>query len=129
MSTQYQALAPETTAQGGSGTTAASFADATHASAKALALLRIATGFVFLWAFADKLFGFGYATQPANAWMNGGSPTRGFLSHVDVGPFESTLRGWAGAPWADWLFMLAWPASASRSWPASACESRPQPQP
>lgn len=73
---------------------------------RSLAVLRIATGLIFLWAFADKLFGLGYATPTERAWINGGSPTRGFLGHVSVGPFESTFQSWAGAAWADWLFML-----------------------
>ena len=34
----------------------------TRTAARALAVLRIATGFVFLWAFLDKTFGLGYAT-------------------------------------------------------------------
>nr|WP_245901000.1 hypothetical protein [Prauserella shujinwangii] len=71
-----------------------------------VAVLRIATGFVFLWAFLDKTFGWGYATTAERAWINGGSPTEGFLSGVEVGPFAGTLRSWAGAGWADWLFML-----------------------
>ena len=75
-------------------------------AARSLAVLRIATGLVFLWAFADKFFGLGYATPAERSWINGGSPTNGFLGHVSVGPFESTFHGWAGAAWADWLFML-----------------------
>ncbi|WP_410675080.1 DoxX family membrane protein [Amycolatopsis sp. cmx-4-68] len=73
---------------------------------KALAVLRVVTGFVFLWAFLDKLFGLGYATPAKGAWLSGGSPTKGFLSSVHVGPFESMFHTWAGAWWADWLFML-----------------------
>jgi len=73
---------------------------------KALAVLRVVTGFVFLWAFLDKLFGLGYATPSKGAWISGGSPTRGFLSSVHVGPFESMFNSWAGTWWADWLFML-----------------------
>ena len=73
---------------------------------KALAVLRVVTGFVFLWAFLDKLFGLGYATPSKGAWISGGSPTRGFLSSVHVGPFESMFHSWAGTWWADWLFML-----------------------
>ncbi|WP_326947951.1 DoxX family membrane protein [Amycolatopsis sp. NBC_01307] len=73
----------------------------------ALAVLRIVMGLTFLWAFLDKLFGLGYSTSPAQAWISGGSPTKGFLGHVQVGPMQSTLRDWAGAGWADWLFMLA----------------------
>ena len=78
----------------------------TTAAARALAVLRIALGFVFLWAFLDKTFGFGYATPSAKAWINGGSPTKGFLSSVDVGPLQSFFHSIAGAAWADWLFML-----------------------
>lgn len=78
----------------------------TTTAGKLTAVLRIATGFVFLWAFLDKTFGFGYATTTERAWLNGGSPTRGFLSGVDVGPLDGMLRSWAGAAWADWLFML-----------------------
>ena len=78
----------------------------TTTAAKVVAVLRIATGLLFLWAFLDKTFGWGYATTSQNAWINGGSPTKGFLSSVDVGPLASMLRSWAGAPWADWLFML-----------------------
>ncbi|GAA4607550.1 thiosulfate dehydrogenase [quinone] large subunit [Actinoplanes octamycinicus] len=78
----------------------------TVAAARSLAVLRIALGFVFLWAFLDKTFGWGYATPSERAWLNGGSPTKGFLSGVDVGPFQSFFTSIAGAAWADWLFMI-----------------------
>jgi thiosulfate dehydrogenase [quinone] large subunit len=78
----------------------------TDVGAMSLAVLRIATGLLFLWAFFDKAFGLGYATQEKNAWFSGGSPTKGFLGRVNVGPFESTFRDWAGAWWADTLFMV-----------------------
>lgn len=78
---------------------------ATGTAAYALASLRLLTGFVFLWAFLDKTFGFGYATRSGNGWIDGGSPTEGFLSRVAVRPMESTFHDWAGATWADWLFM------------------------
>ncbi|MFE0731480.1 hypothetical protein ACFW2X_25170 [Streptomyces antibioticus] len=79
----------------------------THtARAYALASLRLLTGFVFLWAFLDKTFGLGYATGSGKSWIDGGSPTKGFLGSVAVGPMESTFHSWAGEPWADWLFML-----------------------
>lgn len=71
-----------------------------------LAALRFGVGFVFLWAFFDKVFGLGYSTTSERAWINGGSPTKGFLSNVFVGPFASTFRSIAGDAWADWLFML-----------------------
>jgi thiosulfate dehydrogenase [quinone] large subunit len=78
----------------------------TTTAAKALAVLRITTGFVFLWAFLDKAFGLGYSTPTARAWINGGSPTKGFLTSVDVGPFQSAAHAIAGTWWADSLFMV-----------------------
>ncbi|GAY07334.1 DoxX family membrane protein [Pseudonocardia sp. N23] len=78
-----------------------------RAAAITLAALRIGVGFVFLWAFLDKTFGLGYATGTAKAWVQGGSPTKGFLGSVDVGPLQSMFHTWAGTWWADWLFMLA----------------------
>lgn len=73
---------------------------------RVLAALRIATGFIFLWAFLDKTFGLGYSTPSARAWIHGGSPTKGFLSNVEVGPLQSFFHSIAGNPVADWLFML-----------------------
>jgi thiosulfate dehydrogenase [quinone] large subunit len=71
-----------------------------------LAGLRLALGWIFLWAFLDKLLGLGHETPSANAWINGGSPTKGFLGKAVSGPFEGFYHSIAGAPWADWLFML-----------------------
>jgi thiosulfate dehydrogenase [quinone] large subunit len=70
-----------------------------------LAALRIAVGFIFLWSFLDKLLGLGYAVPSDRAWVNGGSPTEGFLSSISVGPLEGTFHDWAGQAWVDWLFM------------------------
>jgi thiosulfate dehydrogenase [quinone] large subunit len=70
------------------------------------AVVRIVMGLVFAWAFLDKTFGLGYATPGERAWLGGGSPTKGFLGNLDHGPFAAMFRGWAGAGWADWLFML-----------------------
>ena len=91
---------------------------------RALAVLRIAFGVTFLWAFLDKTFALGFSTgaqfaedgsrtgidfmaQDA-AWLNGGSPTEGFLSFgvpVD-NPFHGFFTSLAGQAWVDWLFML-----------------------
>jgi len=68
--------------------------------------LRLAIGFEFLWAFLDKTFGFGYTTSSAQAWIHGGSPTRGFLSGVHIGPLQGTFHWLAGMTAVDWLFML-----------------------
>ncbi len=71
-----------------------------------LAALRIALGWIFLWAFIDKLFGLGFATEPQNAWLAGGSPTRGFLTYATTGPFAPFHQSIAGNPMVDFLFMF-----------------------
>ncbi len=68
--------------------------------------LRLVMGFIFLWAFLDKVFGFGLATQSEAAWINGGSPTTGFLTNAVHGPFADVFKGLAGSAIVDWLFML-----------------------
>ena len=91
----------------------------THSAArKGLAVLRIAYGFTFLWAFFDKLLALGFHTgydQDGNldrfgpaAWVNGGSPTEGFLSFgvPEDNPFKSVFTAMAGDTWVDWLFMI-----------------------
>jgi thiosulfate dehydrogenase [quinone] large subunit len=54
----------------------------------------------------DKLFGLGFATESANSWLNGGSPTTGFLKFATQGPFADFYSGLAGNAFVDWLFML-----------------------
>jgi thiosulfate dehydrogenase (quinone) large subunit len=68
------------------------------------AVTRLALGSVFLWAFVDKLIGLDHATPAAKAWLNGGSPSTGFLSGVE-GPFAGFFQSITG-PAADWLFMV-----------------------
>lgn len=70
-----------------------------------LAATRLMLGFIFLWAFLDKSFGLGFSTPSERAWINGGSPTTGYLSNVD-GMFASFFNGLAGNVIVDWLFML-----------------------
>ena len=93
----------------------------THGAArKALAALRIIFGLTFLWAFLDKLLALGFATGKnaetgavdyfgPDAWVNGGSPTFGFLNFgvPADNPFKGFFNSMAGDAWADWLFMLA----------------------
>jgi thiosulfate dehydrogenase [quinone] large subunit len=89
-------------------TTAPAIAETTtqKATRYVLAGLRLALGWIFLWAFIDKLFGLGFATPAKGAWINGGSPTEGFLGNAVKGPFEGVYHSFAGAAWADWLFMI-----------------------
>ena len=89
----------------------------TGALARSLAVLRLGFGLTFLWAFFDKLLALGFATgrDPVTdnvdrfgdaAWINGGSPTEGFLGFAAKGPFKDFYNNIAGDAWADWLFML-----------------------
>ncbi|WP_239311971.1 DoxX family membrane protein [Plantactinospora mayteni] len=68
--------------------------------------IRLALGWTFLWAFLDKVFGFGFANESKAAWINGGSPTKGFLAFGAEGPFQGLYHDIAGAAWADVLFMV-----------------------
>ncbi len=72
-----------------------------------LALARILVGWLFLWAFLDKTFGLGYPTSSSDAWINGGSPTEGFLRFGTSGIFQDFYTSIAGNAIVDWLFMIA----------------------
>jgi thiosulfate dehydrogenase (quinone) large subunit len=84
---------------------------------KVWGVLRIAMGWTFLWAFLDKAFALGFTTGrdtetgvidffgPA-AWINGGSPTEGFLQFGTKGPFADFYAGLSAA-WVDWVYMLS----------------------
>jgi thiosulfate dehydrogenase [quinone] large subunit len=94
------------------------------AVARGLAVLRIGFGLTFLWAFFDKLLALGFhtgaVTNPETgardsidfmakdaAWLNGGSPTEGFLTFgiPADNPFKDFFNDLAGQAWVDWLFM------------------------
>ena len=103
------------------GSTATPTTDNSHHSNtlghRALALLRIGFGLTFLWAFFDKLLALGFHTGYGQdgtldrfgdaAWINGGSPTEGFLKFGADGPFKGFYNSIGGTVWADTLFMLA----------------------
>lgn len=72
----------------------------------AWAFLRIGLGWIFFWAFIDKLLGLGFTTAKEHALVSGGSPTAGFLAHAVKGPFASLFQSLAGSSLVDWLFML-----------------------
>jgi thiosulfate dehydrogenase [quinone] large subunit len=69
-------------------------------------ILRFVMGFIFLWAFFDKVFGLGFSTAPGKSWINGVSPTAGFLSFATKGPFVEIFNALSGLVIVDWLFML-----------------------
>jgi thiosulfate dehydrogenase (quinone) large subunit len=93
----------------------------THSAARrALGALRIGFGVTFFWAFFDKLLALGYSTgvNPEtgavdrfgpDAWINGGSPTFGFLTFgvPADNPFREFFNALAGDTWVNWLFMLS----------------------
>jgi thiosulfate dehydrogenase (quinone) large subunit len=94
MTATLAALAPHTTTT-------------TRAARYSLAVLRVATGFIFLWAFVDKTFGLGFATPGERAWIAGGTPSQGFLKGDAVrGPLKDFFASIA-SPATDVLFMLA----------------------
>ncbi|TDD46179.1 DoxX family membrane protein [Nonomuraea terrae] len=69
------------------------------------AVARISLGWVFLWAFLDKTFGWGFATPAERAWVAGGSPTSGFLKGTQENALGGLFGALAGQVWVDWLFM------------------------
>ncbi|NYI41018.1 hypothetical protein [Demequina lutea] len=94
-----------------------------------LSLARIALGWVFLWAFIDKVFGLGFATcrdaktgvvnvMCDSAWLAGGHPTEGYLKSASggfggdpTGVYGEMFKGWGtwslgGFRPLDWAFML-----------------------
>lgn len=85
---------------------------------RALGALRIAYGVTFLWAFLDKTFALGFHTGYDEsgvldrfgdaAWINGASPTEGFLTFAVPAdnPFKEIFNAMAGHAIVDWLFML-----------------------
>lgn len=79
----------------------------TSASARiVLGLLRIAIGFVFLWAFLDKTFGLHFPTGPSRAWINGGTPAQSYLVNATGGkPLAGFFQSLA-VPAIDWVFMV-----------------------
>lgn len=81
-------------------------ADKSNTSNLYWALTRIALGFIFLWAFLDKLFGLGFATKPEKSWLSGASPAAGFLKNGVHGPLADFYQSLSGNPLVDWLFML-----------------------
>ena len=64
---------------------------------KVLGALRLLIGFEFVWAFVDKMWGLGFATEKADAWVNGGNPTAGALWFGLKGPFKGFYESITGA--------------------------------
>jgi thiosulfate dehydrogenase (quinone) large subunit len=71
----------------------------------ALALGRIVVGWIFFWAFLDKLFGLGFATPSERAWINGGTPAQGYIGGAE-GPFAGFFQSVFQNTFGDVLFMV-----------------------
>ena len=54
----------------------------------------------------DKLWGLGFATEAGKSWLDGASPTSGFLNYATQGPFADFFQGMAGSAFVDWVFMI-----------------------
>ena len=75
----------------------------------ALGIVRIVLGWIFLWAFLDKMFGLGYTTAKASSWINndfGTGPTEGYLTFAVSGPFEWLFEPMTSSTLVAWLFMM-----------------------
>lgn len=85
-----------------------------------LSVSRILIGWIFLWAFIDKLVGLGFTTcreridgvltntvnvMCENAWLSGGAVTKGYLGS-STGPLADFFIGLAEHRWTDWIFMI-----------------------
>lgn len=82
----------------------------------ALSVTRIFVGFIFLWAFIDKLIGLGFTTcrdretnaidvMCDNAWLSGGQITKGYLGS-STGPLDDFFISLGEQRWTDWIFMI-----------------------
>lgn len=78
-----------------------------HKDIWAWVAIRFLLAWFLLWAFFDKLLGLGYATQPGHAWINGVSPTTGYLKFGSGGLFSGLFQGLANNAVVDVLFMAA----------------------
>ena len=102
-------LAPRTriaATRGGSVTADATATTSATAARYVFAGLRLALGWVFLWAFLDKLFGLGHETPPRTPGSTAAAPPRASSATPPPDPFKGFYNGIAGAAWADWLFMV-----------------------
>lgn len=67
---------------------------------------RVVLGWIFLWAFLDKMWGLGFATKSGHGWIDGVSPTTGFLKFGVTDLLGDFFHALAGNAWVDWLFMI-----------------------
>jgi thiosulfate dehydrogenase [quinone] large subunit len=73
--------------------------------AHAWAAMRLVLAWLFLWTFADKLLGLGFATEVG--WTDGGSPTFGFMAVASHGVLDGLYARLGGEGVIDLLYMAA----------------------
>ncbi len=71
----------------------------------AISIVRIIFGWMFLWAFFDKMFGLGFETPAGSGFIDGGSPSS-FAVYVTDGLFKDFYLSIAGNGFIDILMML-----------------------
>lgn len=69
-------------------------------------ILRLMMSWTFLWTFLTNTFGLGFGVSSQKSWLNGNSPTFGFLKFGTKGYFGSFYQSLAGNPIIDWVFMI-----------------------
>lgn len=72
----------------------------------AVGVLRVLLGWIFFWPFLDKLFGLGFSTAADKGWLDGVSPTFGYLKFGTEGPFAEMFQSMAESAVVEWLFMV-----------------------
>lgn len=71
-----------------------------------LGIARIMLGFMFLWAFFDKLLGLGMPSTYDAGIVHGGSPTEYYLTYLVDGPFAAMWNALAGNALIDFMLMF-----------------------
>lgn len=69
-------------------------------------ILRILFGWIFIWAFFDKVYGLGFATKASNSVINGGSATSGFLENATSGPLSGFYQSMSQSGFVEWLYLI-----------------------
>lgn len=102
-------MATQTTMRRGTGaSTSPTFAEdivTRRGARRALAAARLIMGWIFLWAFFDKLFGLGFSTPAERAWIRGGAPAQGYIGGIEE-PLAGFFQPLFLNAFGDWLFMI-----------------------
>jgi thiosulfate dehydrogenase [quinone] large subunit len=98
-------VAPVPQAVPGPATVAAGETTGGRVARYAWVAARFGLALTFLWACVDKVFGLGFATPAGKGWIDGGNPTKGFLTGAE-GPFAGFYHNLAGTTFANVMFVV-----------------------